>query len=151
MSSVFNTTSQIEYKKNNKRVAVIDERGVMLWNTNYFLEEFFQHKPALQAVNELTGTNTTLAYTIANKDFCVAGTNMTTALCTFSTKGGESLSPTHPTGCAIASTASSAVSTPGILPNNVVSCGACALYGSGMSLVSSFVMFSKSPPLPGSP
>src|SRR6201986_1185387 len=91
MSSVFNTTSQIEYKKNNKRVAVIDERGVMLWNTNYFLEEFFQHKPALQAVNELTGTNTTLAYTIANKDFCVAGTNMTTALCTFSTKGGVTI------------------------------------------------------------
>lgn len=91
MSSAFKTESNFEFKKKNKRVAVLDERGIMLSNTDYFLEEFFQKKPALQAVNELTGTNTTLGYTIANKDFCVAGTNMTTALATFSTKGGVTI------------------------------------------------------------
>ena len=49
----------------------------------YYLEEYFKQRPALNA-------NIDQAYTVevaraANKDFEVLGTNMTTALCTFST------------------------------------------------------------------
>lgn len=57
----------------------------------YALQEYFKQKPALNAVIGLPGSDTTsptaaalAAYTIANKDFEVLGTNMTTALATFS-------------------------------------------------------------------
>ena len=58
----------------------------------YTLQEYFKQKPALNAVIGLPGSDTTsptaaalAAYTIANKDFEVLGTNMTTALATFDT------------------------------------------------------------------
>ncbi len=76
----------------NKHAIILDARGV----TNRMqprykrLTEDFRKRPALKAVNELPGSDSTsptaaalLAYTIANKDFSVIGTNMTTALCTF--------------------------------------------------------------------
>lgn len=56
----------------------------------YCLEEYFKQKPALNAVIGLPGSDSTsptaaafAAYTIANKDFEVLGTNATTALVTF--------------------------------------------------------------------
>ena len=52
------------------------------------LQETFQKLPALNAVINTTGASTSaalIAYTIANRDFEVLGTNMTTALSTFDT------------------------------------------------------------------
>ena len=61
----------------------------------YALAEYFLQRPALNAVIGLPGSDTTsptaaefLAYTVANKNFEVLGTNMTTALCTFDTTRG---------------------------------------------------------------
>lgn len=59
------------------------------------LRENFEKRPALNAVIDLPGSDSTsptaaafLAYNIANRDFEVLGTNMTTALCTFALGGG---------------------------------------------------------------
>lgn len=59
------------------------------------LTEAFKQKPALNAVLALAGSDSTpatatalAAYTIANKDFEVLGSNMTTALVTFADGGG---------------------------------------------------------------
>lgn len=59
------------------------------------LEERFLQRPALNAVIGLPGSDSTsptaaafLAYNVANKDFEVLGSNMTTALCTFADGGG---------------------------------------------------------------
>ncbi len=59
------------------------------------LIELFHQRPALNAVIGMPGSDTTsptaaalLAYTVANKNFEVLGTNMTTALCTFADGGG---------------------------------------------------------------
>ena len=52
----------------------------------FTLNEQFLQKPALNAVIDTTGASSSaalIAYTIANKNFEVLGTNMTTALCTF--------------------------------------------------------------------
>lgn len=64
-------------------------------SARYILEEYWKQKPALNAVIGLPGSDSTsptaaafAAYTIANKDFEVLGTNMTTALCTFDTTRG---------------------------------------------------------------
>lgn len=61
----------------------------------YALQEYFKQKPALNGVIGLPGSDSTsptaaafAAYTIANKDFEVLGTNMTTALATFDTTRG---------------------------------------------------------------
>lgn len=61
----------------------------------YALSEYWKQRPALNAVIALqaggTGTPSAaefVAYTVANKDFEVLGTNMTTALCTFDTTRG---------------------------------------------------------------
>jgi len=61
----------------------------------YALSTYFEQKPALNAVLDLPGSDSTsptaaafAAYTIANKNFEVLGTNMTTALCTFDTTRG---------------------------------------------------------------
>jgi hypothetical protein len=61
----------------------------------YYLEEYWKRRPALNAVlntafsnaDATNAANTTirLAEKVANKDFQVLGTNMTTALCTFDT------------------------------------------------------------------
>jgi hypothetical protein len=54
----------------------------------YTLEETFKQKPALNAVLNATGATSSaalIARTIANRDFEVLGTNMTTALATFDT------------------------------------------------------------------
>ena len=55
--------------------------------TRYYLEEYFTQRPALNAVNiiDLNADDAAAlaAYTAANKNFEVLGTNMTTALCTF--------------------------------------------------------------------
>jgi len=54
----------------------------------YALQEYFKQKPALNAVIDTTGATSSaalIAYTIANRDFEVLGTNMTTALATFDT------------------------------------------------------------------
>ena len=60
----------------------------------YYLEEFFKQRPALNAVlntafsdaDATAAANGTirLAEKVANRDFELLGTNMTTALCTFS-------------------------------------------------------------------
>lgn len=62
------------------------------------LIERFQKRPALNAVIGLPGSDSTsptaaalAAFTIANRDFEVLGTNMTTALCTFAAGGGITL------------------------------------------------------------
>lgn len=61
----------------------------------YALNEYWKQRPALNSVIDLPGSDTTsptaaafAAYTVANKDFEVLGTNMTTALCTFDTTRG---------------------------------------------------------------
>lgn len=61
----------------------------------YALSEYWKKRPALNAVLALPGSDTTgptaaafAAYTIANKDFEILGTNMTTALVTFDTTRG---------------------------------------------------------------
>lgn len=61
----------------------------------YALSEYWKQRPALNAVIALPGSDTTsptaaafAAYTIANKDFEILGTNMTTALVTFDTTRG---------------------------------------------------------------
>ena len=55
----------------------------------YYLEEWFEKKPALNAVAIIDpnadSASDLAAYVIANKQFEVLGTNMTTALCTFGT------------------------------------------------------------------
>jgi hypothetical protein len=55
----------------------------------YYLEEWFEKKPALNAVAiidpDADSASDLAAYVIANKQFEVLGTNMTTALCTFGT------------------------------------------------------------------
>lgn len=64
----------------------ITERGFQYGGamTHLKLEEFFTKRPALNAV--LAGWAAgDVPYTIANRDFEVLGTNMTTALCTFAT------------------------------------------------------------------
>jgi len=65
------------------------------------LTEFFKLSPALNAVIVLPGSDTTgptaaafLAYTKANKDFEVLGTNATTATAALSTTGGVTLTTT---------------------------------------------------------
>lgn len=59
------------------------------------LVEDFKQRPALNGDILITSTNPTLAQMatrfLANRDFEVLGTNMTTALCTFSTGGGVTL------------------------------------------------------------
>jgi hypothetical protein len=65
-----------------------------LFSNRFFLEERFKQKPALNAVLDTTGASSSaalIAYTIANKDFEVLGTNMTTALATFADGGGITL------------------------------------------------------------
>lgn len=65
----------------------------------YYLEEFFKQKPALNAVIGLPGSDSTsptaaalAAYTIANKDFEVLGTNaITTDIAYSTTEGGITL------------------------------------------------------------
>lgn len=64
----------------------------------YTLREYFNQRPALNAVIGLPGSDSTsptaaalAAYTIANKNFEVLGTNMTTALATFNAAGGITL------------------------------------------------------------
>ena len=55
------------------------------------LVERFLQRPALNAVLDTTGASSSaalIAYTIANKDWEVLGSNMTTALCTFSSVAG---------------------------------------------------------------
>ena len=59
----------------------------------YYLEEWFKKKPALNAVSiidpDADSASALAAYVIANRDFETLGTNMTTALTTFSaTHGG---------------------------------------------------------------
>ena len=55
----------------------------------YYLEEWFEKKPALNAVAIIDpnadSASDLAAHVIANKQFEVLGTNMTTALCTFGT------------------------------------------------------------------
>lgn len=84
-------------------IAEITKRGVKAFPSFVRLEEWFKQKPALNAVNVLAdasggaGPNAAAfaAYTRANKDFEVLGTNMTTALVTFAksiyNSGGISL------------------------------------------------------------
>ncbi len=64
----------------------------------YYLEEWFKQRPGLNAVNVIdpdANDATALAVTqAANKDFEVLGTNMTTALVTFSTTHGGILMTT---------------------------------------------------------
>ena len=61
----------------------------------YSLIEQFQKRPALNAVividPDANDAAALAAFVIANRDFEVLGTNMTTALCTFSTGGGITL------------------------------------------------------------
>lgn len=85
-----------EIKVGNKLLYDFTSRGRRNFSKTVNLEEYFYQRPALKAVNELAGSGadtaaTFLAYTIANKNFSVIGTNMTTALCTFSSKGGITL------------------------------------------------------------
>lgn len=57
----------------------------------YALQCYFEKLPALNAVLDTTGASSSsalIAYTIANKEFQVMGTNMTTALSTFDTTRG---------------------------------------------------------------
>lgn len=72
-------------------LARMNERGFQKGAamTHFKLEEFFEQRPALNAVIGLPGSDSTsptatalAAYTIANKNFEVLGTNMTTALAT---------------------------------------------------------------------
>ena len=74
-------------------VALLDDRGLSTFPTHFKLEEFFQQRPALNAVKDYgTPTNAQIiAGDIANNDFEVLGTNMTTALCTFAVDGGVTL------------------------------------------------------------
>ena len=55
----------------------------------YYLEEWFKKKPGLNAVSiidpDADSASALAAYVIANKQFEVLGTNMTTALCAFGT------------------------------------------------------------------
>lgn len=62
--------------------------------TRFVLREDFRQIPALNAVLDTTGASSSaalIAYTIANRDFEVLGTNMTTALATAATTGGLTL------------------------------------------------------------
>lgn len=91
---------EFDFKIQHVSVAKLNERGFNEVNPAFYrLTEKFLQRPALKAVNELPGSDSTsptatalLAYTIANKNFSVGGTNMTTALCTFCT--GTGLVPT---------------------------------------------------------
>lgn len=79
-----------DFKIGDKLSHRLNARGVMNHMQPKYkrLRELFSKRPALKAVNELAGAGadsaaTLLAFAIANKDFSVIGTNMTTALCTF--------------------------------------------------------------------
>lgn len=98
MPSTFKTENEFEWKKKNQRIAMLNERGFWDYRSHLKLSEYFTQRPALKAVNELAADFSThptaaelLAMVIANKNFSVIGTNMTTALCTFSTNGGVTL------------------------------------------------------------
>jgi len=75
----------------NTTTGVVTDYGRMdstkRWD-RFYLEEYFKQKPALNAALDSGGTTTTAAelttFAIANKDFETLGTNMTTALTTFS-------------------------------------------------------------------
>ncbi len=103
--SVLRDSLEHEGKKGNQRTFMINERGMWLNNNHIYLEERFLQRPALKAVNELPGSDSTsptaaalLAYTIANKNFSVLGQAMTTALCTHSASGGITLTTAGSSG-----------------------------------------------------
>lgn len=89
------TTSAFEWLKKNQNVAELDERGFWAQKTHIQLSEYFTKRPALKAVLDTYTSSVAaaeaVATNVANKDFSVIGTNMTTALCTFSTAGGITL------------------------------------------------------------
>lgn len=98
--SILKANSKFQFKTAAaNQIATLDQTGLFQTKKTYFeLEEFFKQKPALNAVIGLPGSDTTsptaaalAAYTIANKDFEVLGTNMTTALATLSAGGGITL------------------------------------------------------------
>ena len=82
--------SETFYKATNLTI----NNGFVRNPNRYYLEEFFKQRPALNAVatapftdddaTHADNTSIILARGIANRDFEVLGTNMTTALCTFS-------------------------------------------------------------------
>lgn len=93
MSRIFKANS-FEFKSPARnRIATLDDRGLNIAPTHYCLEEFFKKRPALNAVKDFgTPTNAqVIAADIANDDFEVLGTNMTTALATFAANGGVTL------------------------------------------------------------
>lgn len=73
--------------------AILNDRGLLTFPRHIILEETFKKRPALNAVKDLgTPTNAqVIAADIANDDFEVLGTNMTTALATYATHGGVTL------------------------------------------------------------
>lgn len=95
-AGIYEAETEFDFKINHQSVVKINDRGISEANPAFYrLTEKFLQRPALKAVNELTAdfsahpTSTELlAYTIANKNFSVIGTNMTTALCTFCTGTG---------------------------------------------------------------
>lgn len=83
--------------RTNELIDMMGDGRSPAWNpfTRYSLYEQFRLRPALTAVTTLPGSGTTsptaaefLAYLKANKEWEVGGSNMTTALCTFSASGG---------------------------------------------------------------
>ena len=92
----------IRYKNNYKLYSTTASTGVEHDRTmgdpakdarRYYLEEWFKKKPGLNAVSiidpDADSASALAAYVIANRDFETLGTNMTTALTTFSaTHGG---------------------------------------------------------------
>ncbi len=93
--SVLRDSLEHEGKKGNQRTFMINERGLWLNNTHIYHEERFDQCPALKAVLDTYTSSVAaaeaVATNVANKNFSVIGTNMTTALCTFSTDGGITL------------------------------------------------------------
>lgn len=92
-----------EFKSESRLQGILTDRGLRTFPTHVMLEEWFLQKPALNAVLALAGAGgdsaaTLTAYTIANKNFEVLGTNMTTALATFATTGGVTLSTAGASG-----------------------------------------------------
>lgn len=87
-----NAATEFVWRIANKTAMRLSNRGCEVVNPSFHtLTEDWKQKPAFNSVLDTTGASSSaalIAYTIANKDFEVLGTNMTTALCTFATGTG---------------------------------------------------------------
>ena len=84
-------TGHVFKDRTRGKIGSLDKYGLLTRPTHMQLIERFEKRPALNAVIALDENSNAAAHAaaqIANKDWEVLGTNMTTALCTYSTGGG---------------------------------------------------------------